>query len=98
MMNMNEVGSLVRERRRESGLTQVQLAAQTGISRATIAGLEAGSLAEIGFVKLQRICESVGLEMRAVPAPQGRPTLDELMALNRQEYERNHVKQPRFRS
>ncbi|MGB3705894.1 helix-turn-helix domain-containing protein [Castellaniella sp.] len=97
-MHIKELGSLVRERRRAVRLTQAQLASQTGISRATIAGLEAGSLAEIGFVKLQRICESVGLEMRAVQALQGRPTLDELVALNRQEYEQSHAKKPRFRS
>jgi transcriptional regulator with XRE-family HTH domain len=98
MVNIQDMGALIREKRWELGLTQRQLAALAGISRATIASLELGSLAEIGFVKLQRICESVGLEMRAAPVPVGRPTMDELIALNQEEHKQNHAKKPRFRS
>jgi transcriptional regulator with XRE-family HTH domain len=54
MVNIKDVGSLIRERRRELGLTQRQLAALAGISRATIASLELGSLAEAMPVRPRR--------------------------------------------
>jgi transcriptional regulator with XRE-family HTH domain len=97
-MDIKQVGLLIRQKRRDVMLTQQQLAQQAGLSRATVASLESGALSEIGFTKLQRLLEAVGLELRVAQAPTDRPTMDELMAINQQEYEQSHARKARFRT
>jgi transcriptional regulator with XRE-family HTH domain len=66
-MNLLSVGRLIADRRRARGLTLAELAASAGVGRSTLAALEAGTLPELGFVKVAGICEAVGLvlEVRA---------------------------------
>ncbi|MCB5190663.1 helix-turn-helix domain-containing protein [Methylobacillus arboreus] len=55
MINMLEIGSKIRRRRIKSGLSQAELAARSGVSRATINALEKGTIKEIGFNRLSAI-------------------------------------------
>ena len=66
-MNLSALGLLVAERRRTQRLTLSQLAAAAQVGRSTLAAFEAGKIAELGFAKVTRICEAVGLTLDARP-------------------------------
>jgi transcriptional regulator with XRE-family HTH domain len=78
MMDLAKIGTAIAARRRALHLRQEELAANTGISRSTIARLETGALDELGFNKLMRILAALRLDLRATDANIGRPTLDDL--------------------
>lgn len=66
-MNLASVGRSIREARRAKGLTLRQLAVAAGVGRSTLAALEAGTIAELGFQKISRICESLDLAVEVRP-------------------------------
>jgi transcriptional regulator with XRE-family HTH domain len=76
-MQLSELGPILQQARKQAGLSQEQLAAPLGMSRATISALERGRCEEIGFAKLVALLDIVGLEV-TVAARSLRPTLDEL--------------------
>jgi HTH-type transcriptional regulator / antitoxin HipB len=76
-MDIVELGNALRNARRENGLSQARLATSLGMSRATISGIENGSIAEIGIRKVAALCAAVGLELTVQAQPR-RPTLQEL--------------------
>lgn len=61
------VGQRIAEQRRSQGFTLHQLAAKAGVGRSTLAALETGKLAELGYAKVARICEALGLVLEARP-------------------------------
>jgi HTH-type transcriptional regulator / antitoxin HipB len=76
------MGIAVRQARQAAALSQAALARSLGMSRATISGIENGTVREIGVRKLMALCAAVGLEL-AVRPQRGRPTLQELRAEHR---------------
>jgi transcriptional regulator with XRE-family HTH domain len=72
-MNLVATGRLVAERRRLKGLTLLALASQAHVGRSTLAALEAGKLAELGYAKIARICDAVGLVLEARPLTLEKP-------------------------
>lgn len=76
-MQLPELGPILQQARKKAGLSQEQLAAPLGMSRATISAIEGGRCEEIGFAKLIALLGSVGLEV-TVASRSLRPTLDEL--------------------
>jgi transcriptional regulator with XRE-family HTH domain len=64
-MDLNSVGYLIAQRRRSQRVTLSDLAARAGVGRSTLAALEAGKLAELGFAKVERICKAIGLALEA---------------------------------
>jgi transcriptional regulator with XRE-family HTH domain len=78
-MELKEIGSQIVAARKLAKLGQQQLSEKAGVSRATLAALENGRAAEIGYSKLKRILAAVGLELRLGPAKAERPTLDDLL-------------------
>lgn len=76
-MQLSELGPILKEARKKAKLSQEQLAAPLGMSRATISALESGRCEEIGFAKLAALLSIVGLELTLVPRA-SRPTIDDL--------------------
>lgn len=58
---------MVAERRRAMRLTLAELARSAGVGRSTLAAFEAGTLAELGFVKVGRICAAADLVLDVRP-------------------------------
>jgi DNA-binding XRE family transcriptional regulator len=81
-MTLADLGPLLRQARREAKLSQEQLAAPLGMSRATISAIESGRCEEIGFAKLASLLDLVGFEVVVAPR-KGRPTVDDLRAERR---------------
>lgn len=79
MSDLTDIVPAIRVRRKELGLTQHQLAAEARISRALLAELESGKLPEIGYKKLVRIMNAVGLDLRITTLNARRPTLEDLL-------------------
>lgn len=77
-MDLDEMGQLICKARKSRKLSQEELAAQLGMSRATISGIENGTVPEIGIRKILSICAMLGLELLAQEKTR-RPTLQQLM-------------------
>jgi transcriptional regulator with XRE-family HTH domain len=61
------IGPSVLKRRQELGLTQTALARLAGLSRATVNGLERGSLANLSLGRLGRLLQVMGLRLQWEP-------------------------------
>jgi transcriptional regulator with XRE-family HTH domain len=67
-MNLTDMGAKIREKRREIGLGQEQLAKLAGLSRVTINQLENGALDDLGYAKLMSILGILGLDCETTTA------------------------------
>jgi HTH-type transcriptional regulator / antitoxin HipB len=76
-MSLQNFGAQLCEARRKRHLSQADLAAKLGMSRATISGIERGTVAEIGIRKFMALCSALDLELTLAPR-RGRPTFAEL--------------------
>ncbi len=79
---LTTIGATIALARRAAKHPQAELARSLGMSRATISGIENGTVQEIGVRKLIALCASVGLEL-TVRQKGRRPTLQELRAEQR---------------
>jgi transcriptional regulator with XRE-family HTH domain len=75
MSTLHEIGSAVRMRRSEMGLTQDALARISGLSRSTINAVEKQTIGNLSIEKAERLLESIGLSMSVTPATARRPDL-----------------------
>jgi transcriptional regulator with XRE-family HTH domain len=82
MATTSFIGQQIASARKQRGLRQIDLAAASGASRATIDALENGRAGDIGVSKLSRMLAVLGLELAIQPASDRRPTLDELLKEN----------------
>jgi HTH-type transcriptional regulator / antitoxin HipB len=79
---LTTIGAAIATARRVAKRSQAKLARSLGMSRATISGIENGTVQEIGVRKLIALCASLGLELTVRPKGR-RPTLQELRAEQR---------------
>ena len=63
MSTLHEIGSAVRVRRTEMGLTQDLLARISGLSRSTVSAVEKQSIDNLSVTKAVALLESIGLSM-----------------------------------
>ncbi|HEX7891694.1 MAG TPA: helix-turn-helix transcriptional regulator [Ramlibacter sp.] len=63
---LRELGSAVRERRQEMGLTQQQLAGLVELSRATVTDLENGKLKNLSSTRIERVANALGFAVGLV--------------------------------
>lgn len=82
-MNFAETGIVIRDARKQAGLTQAELAGRLGMSRATISQLENGVIGDLGIRKLAQIGDRLGLAITI--QPRRALTLHEAYARNREE-------------
>ena len=85
-MELSEIGNRIRSERRRKGLTQARLAENSGLSRATLNGLEKGTVRELGFHKLDAILGILGLELAPTRARKGTGPSHVLMKRMAQRY------------
>jgi Predicted transcriptional regulators len=86
MLDLVELGETVRAARLERGMTATELAARSGLSRQRLHAFEKGTGPEIGVIRLQRILNVVGLDLRlGTLTTNNRPTLEDLRAENAKE-------------
>jgi len=78
IVSFDEIGQTIRNARKSRKLTQSSLGAQLGMSRATISGIENGTVGEIGIRKMLTLCAALGIELVAQKKTR-RPTLQQLM-------------------
>jgi transcriptional regulator with XRE-family HTH domain len=81
-MTLQDLAPILRQARKQAGLSQAQLAQPLGMSRATISALESGRCTEIGFAKLAALFDFLGLDI-TVATRRSRPTIDDLRAERR---------------
>jgi len=81
-MDLFELGELIKKTRQAEKLTQGELVRRSGLSRARLDALENGRASEVGFKKLLRVMQALGLDLRATQLNDSRPTLDDLVAEN----------------
>jgi transcriptional regulator with XRE-family HTH domain len=82
MLDIANIGLLIAAKRHKKGLTQIDLAKKTGLSRATLNALENGRLSELGFNKIVRILAALDCDMQVANVLAKRPTLEDLMTEN----------------
>lgn len=69
---MGALGAAVARARQRLGLTKKALAAAAGLSRLTIAQLEAGTVSDLGIRKVHRVLAALGLTM-TIADPEAQP-------------------------
>ena len=63
---LRELGTAVRQRRQEMGLTQQQLADLVELSRATVNDLETGKLKDLSSKRIERVANALGFAIGLV--------------------------------
>jgi len=67
MYAAHEISNAVRTRRQEIGLTQRGLAKLSGLSRSTVAEVEAGTIKDLSFTRTAAILAALGLGVTITP-------------------------------
>jgi transcriptional regulator with XRE-family HTH domain len=62
-LNLLDLGKTIKTLRKEKGLTQQELAKQSGISRVTLSKLENGYIANISIVTINQVLSLLGYEI-----------------------------------
>lgn len=68
MAVLNELSSVVKQRRTEMGLTQAALADLAGLSRATVNDLEQGKLENLGVTRAEQLLNVLGMSLGVAQA------------------------------
>jgi transcriptional regulator with XRE-family HTH domain len=79
--DMDNIGKTIRTLRKAKRYTQADIASKLQMSRATISGIENGTVSEIGIRKVEAILNLLGHTLAVVPRSR-RPTLDQLKEQN----------------
>lgn len=85
--NFDRIGAEIARARKMTGRSQAALAQSLRMSRATISGIENGTVREVGIRKVLAVCAALDLELFAAPCGR-RPTLQELREEHRAERSR----------
>jgi HTH-type transcriptional regulator/antitoxin HipB len=80
-MYLDEIGQMIRKTRKSRKLTQENLGDSLRMSRATISGIENGTIPEIGIRKVISLLDTLGLEF-VLQQKTMRPTLQQLIREN----------------
>ena len=86
MTTLADVSEMLRDARREAGLSQGNAAARAGVSRTTVARMETLARSDMSVSALIRLFEAAGYDLRAVKRGHTR-TLDDVLAEQRRQGE-----------
>lgn len=92
MMDLPDIGEMIKRARREAKMTRDHLATLSGVSRARIEALENQRVPEMGYNSVLRLLRVLGLDLAVTTFNRGRPTADDLRREN--EAERQQVQSP----
>lgn len=81
-MTLQDIGQTIASTRKRKKITQATLATALGMSRATVSGIENGTVPEIGIRKVLSLCTALGIELLAQEKTR-RPTLQQLLQAQR---------------
>jgi transcriptional regulator with XRE-family HTH domain len=84
MTTLADMGAMLRDTRRETGLSQSDIAARAGVSRTTVARMETLARGDMSVSALVRLFEAAGYDLRAVKRGHTR-TLDDVLAEQRRQ-------------
>jgi transcriptional regulator with XRE-family HTH domain len=84
MTTLADMGAMLRDTRRETGLSQSDIAALAGVSRTTVARMETLARGDMSVSALVRLFEAAGYDLRAVKRGHTR-TLDDVLAEQRRQ-------------
>jgi transcriptional regulator with XRE-family HTH domain len=82
MSNLSDVADMLRVVRRETGLSQAELADRAGVSRTTLARMETLAKGDMSVSALVRLLEAAGYDLKAVKVGHAR-TLEDILAEQR---------------
>ncbi|SAK77436.1 XRE family transcriptional regulator [Caballeronia fortuita] len=82
MTTLADIGEMLKDARRASGLSQKELAERAGISRTTLARMETLARGDMSVSALVRLLEAAGYDLRAVKRGHAR-TLDDVLTEQR---------------
>ncbi|MFP3707860.1 helix-turn-helix transcriptional regulator [Paraburkholderia sp. SIMBA_009] len=78
MTTLADVGEMLKEARREAGLSQKELAERAGVARTTLARMETLARGDMSVSALARLLEAAGYDLRVVKRGHRR-TLDDVL-------------------
>lgn len=81
-MTRQDIGQTIARTRKRKKITQASLATALGMGRATVSGIENGTVPEIGIRKVLSLCTALGIELMAQEKTR-RPTLQQLLQAQR---------------
>jgi transcriptional regulator with XRE-family HTH domain len=88
MIDLPDMGDIVKRARREAKMTRDHLAMLSGVSRARIEALENQRVPEMGYNAVLRLLRVLGLDLTVTNFNRGRPTADDLRRVNEAEQAR----------
>ena len=83
MTNLADVGEMLKQARRDAGLSQKDLAERAGVARTTLARMETLARGDMSVAVLVRLLEAAGYDLRAVKRGHAR-TLDDVLTEQKQ--------------
>lgn len=82
MTTLADISEMLRETRRETGLSQEEMAKRAGVARTTVARMETLAKGDMSVSALLRLFEAAGYNLQAVKHGHGR-TLEDILAEQR---------------
>ncbi|GAB2873485.1 hypothetical protein GCM10027093_06310 [Paraburkholderia jirisanensis] len=89
MTTLADVSDMLKGARRETSLSQQELANRAGVARTTVARMETLAKGDMSVSVLVRLLEAAGYDLKVVAHGQGR-TLDDILAEQRLPQRPNH--------
>jgi transcriptional regulator with XRE-family HTH domain len=83
MTTLADVSDMLKDARRESALSQQELARRAGVARTTVARMETLAKGDMSVSVLLRLLEAAGYDLKIVAHGHGR-TLEDILAEQRQ--------------
>ena len=83
MTTLSDVADMLRNARREAGLSQEELARRAGVARSTVARMETLAKGDMSVSALVRLLEAAGYDLRLVKPGHVR-TVEDILAEQRQ--------------